>query len=150
MSGELAQDETTEDSAPPYIVNIPDGMEGKEWADLIGQHLRMYSRANPSSQDFNQNVYLAAFQSQGIVKGAIIGLHNLPSEGQDHIKSFASKYVPGSCIICAEELGRHTNNAEPFMSGGNCCDACNQAHVIPHRMYTMLQMMNRNSRSPAA
>lgn len=137
------QDEAAESTAPPYIVNIPDGMEGEEWAELMGQHLRMFQHST--------HVYLATFtlQEGNQLKGAIIGLHNLSGEGQDHMKSFASKYTPGSCMICAEEMGRYPNNAEPFMSG-HCCDACNHAHVVPHRMYMMIQMMNRNGRSPAA
>ena len=141
------QHEAAEGTAPPYIVNIPDGMEGKEWAELMGQHLRMFQHATTDDQDYNTHVYLATLQEGGILKGAIIGLHNLSSEGQDHMKSFASKYTLGSCMICAEEMGRHPNNAEPFMTGV-CCDVCNHAHVVPHRMFTMIQMMNH--RSPAA
>lgn len=117
----------------PYIVNIPDGMEGEEWAELMGQHLRMFSNASTDDQaHVSTHVYL----HEG--KCVIIGLHNLSKEGQDHMKSFASKYAPGSCIICAKELGRYPNDAEPLISG-QCCDACNQVHVVPHRMLMMIQ-----------
>lgn len=122
----------------PYIVNIPDGMEVEEWAELMGQHLRMFRHAPTDAQNYNTHVYLATLKKEGILKGAIIGLHNLSKEGQDHMKSFASKYAPGSCIICAKELGRYPNDAEPLISG-QCCDACNQVHVVPHRMLMMIQ-----------
>lgn len=152
MPEEVAQDEptgATEVIARPYIVNIPDGMEGQEWAELMGQHLRMFSDVPTDAQDYNTHVYLATLKEGDQLKGAIIGLHNLSSEGQDHIKSFVSKYTPGSCMICAEEMGRYPNNAEPFLSG-NCCDACNHAHVLPYRMFMMIQRMNHIGRSPAA
>ena len=57
MPEEVAQDEATEDIARPYIVNIPDGMEGEEWAELMGQHLRMFQHAPTDAQDYNTHVY---------------------------------------------------------------------------------------------
>lgn len=149
MSEEFARDGTTEvardgttEVAPPYIVDIPAGMEEGEWAKLMIQHLRMFPHATTDAQDFNTDVYVDTLQEGGRRKVAIINLHNLPSEGQDHIKSFASKYALGSCIICAGELGRYPNNAEPLMPG-ECCDACNQAHVLPHRLRMMIQDSRR-------
>ena len=40
------------------------------------------------------------------------------------------------CVICGEDAGKWGNNAQP-VTEGQCCDSCNELHVIPKRMKSM-------------
>lgn len=41
------------------------------------------------------------------------------------------------CCICNRIIdSRFANNARPYMNG-ECCDSCNRAYVIPHRIKQM-------------
>ena len=46
------------------------------------------------------------------------------------------------CCICGESFEGYGNNAHP-LTRGVCCDACNNAYVIPHRIYLTRKQSTR-------
>ena len=43
----------------------------------------------------------------------------------------------GICAICGGTYDNYGNNPDPIVSGGQCCNSCNEKFVIPSRFMQM-------------
>ena len=124
----------------PLIVPVPVGVACDEFVKAIGGFIGIkcnpHRNPNPES-DFNRNLYVASLVSHGKEHVAVVNLSNLIDEEATALATFMRTYRKNACVLCAGNLPAHPNNASPIIEG-KCCDVCNQQHVLPFRMFSLL------------
>ena len=123
----------------PLVVPVPDGVSCGAFIEAVGGFIGLKCNSHRSTTDeLNRNVYVAEVKfTDNRSHVAVINVSNLVDEEATALAAFMRAYHKDACILCAADLPAHPNSASPIIDG-KCCDACNQQHVVPFRMFSVL------------
>lgn len=122
------------------VVRVPDGVSSDDMAKAVGTFISTFCDPPPNTQgQIEHNVYVVTFNwPDGTIGVAALNVHNLTEERVEALSAFMREYKANACILCAADLPAHPHNTSPIVDG-KCCDACNQRHVLPFRMFLATQ-----------
>ena len=122
------------------VVRVPDGVSSNDMVKAVSNFISCFCDTPPHTAGQKEhNVYVATFKWPDGTRGvAAVNVHNLTEEQVETLSAFMREYKANACILCAADLPAHPHNTLPIVDG-KCCDACNQLHVLPFRMFLAMQ-----------
>ena len=134
---------------------VPDCVQDDEFLAIVKAYTDLFcnvfhnTHSRNTQSGFNSEIYVASLRAESKSYIAVINTCNLSCTERVTLKTFMTKYHKNACVMCADDLPRYSNNAEPLMSG-KCCDSCNQAYVIPYRIQGHLMNAKKKQKNSAS